>query len=132
MSDVAPQAPVAEVPKLYPDEISMKEVESILGLSAMRVRTLTLTDKIPSAKKNVKGVWRFSRKVVEEFAKTRVRNARISDGRAWYKVRLNEEEAKKVAAALGPEFTLVKIAYNYQKKKAAKIPKPGPMPGLPK
>lgn len=127
--DVKQEQPRAAAP-LYPDQIGMSGVVEIMGLTAQRVRTLTITGKIPSAKKNANNVWCFSRAAVESYAKNRP--ARATDGRKMYKVKLDDKQKVLIDGALkGTGIELIPVVYKKQAKKA-KTPKPAPMPGLPR
>lgn len=84
----------APEPKLFPDEINIKQACEIAGLSMQRFRSLVVEGKVPS-KKNSKGYHKFSRKAVEEWANSREKHSRTSDGKKTVKVRVDatQEEA---------------------------------------
>jgi hypothetical protein len=114
----APVTPVVQIEKVYPDEIGISGVVEILGLSKMRAMALVREGKVPSGQKNSQGFWKFSKAAVEEFAKNRVRHARISDGSKTFKVRLTVEQ-QGIFAATFPETPLAP-AYNYEAQQKSK------------
>jgi hypothetical protein len=122
-------------PKIYEDEVNMKVAATILNLSDMRMRTLTREGKVPSAKKNDDGFWRFSRKQLEDFVKVRPdrKAGGLKDGRTKYTLRLNDDEAQMVNSALKGTSLELKKAYVYDKaaskaKKATVSVPAGPQP----
>lgn len=93
-------APVP-VPKLYTDEINAKEATAITGLSEMRFKALVREGKVPSAKKNAKGWWRFSKSAIEDWAANRPKRAfGASDGKKYYRARMTLEMAAKINEAI--------------------------------
>lgn len=109
------KAAVKEVAPIYQDEVGLNEAAQIAGLSRMRFRTLVLKDQVPSAQKNDKGNWCFSRKDLETWAGNREKHARTSDGKATYKCRFTAEQAAEIAE-LYPESNPTKAFH----KKAVK------------
>jgi predicted DNA-binding transcriptional regulator AlpA len=116
-----------EIEVLYEDEIGLNEVTAILGLSKMRAATLVRQNKIPSAIKNSRGAWRFSRSIVEQFAVERPKGTRApstnqkGNGKL-FKVRLTLPQIQLFEATFGDTATLEPgYNYEYQKRRKAQL-----------
>jgi len=109
-------APSPEVPKLYADEVNLKYVEGALKLQPQRVRRLVIEGKVPSAKKNAQGFWRFSKAAVDTWVANRPKGTRQSkDGKKPWMLRLSPDEYKTVSSAL--EGTGLQLVSPYANRK---------------
>jgi predicted DNA-binding transcriptional regulator AlpA len=109
----------APVKPLYEDEINLGELTKMVGVkNTSYVRKLVTSGKVPSAKKNELGFWKFSKSAIEAWLETRATRASgprtTADGRKLCKVRLNQEEIEALEST-GHE---VLPGYNYDPKKA--------------
>ena len=107
---------MADTPKpLYKDEINMNSAQAISGLSPQRFRRLTIEGKVPSAKKNDVGFWKFSEAQVTAGAADRPKGRGSADGKRAYKVRLSPDELKALQGAT--DDTGIEFVPAYQPKK---------------
>jgi hypothetical protein len=92
--DAAPKE--ADVPKLYPDEINTATCSAILGMGELHVKAMAREEKIPTAKKNAKGFWKFSKAAIVKYAEERktMPRSRTPNGKVKYFGYFTEDEYK--------------------------------------
>ena len=93
--------------------MNFNSAAEISGITPQYFRRLVRDGKVPSAKKNARGFWRFDEKAVKDWSANRP--ARSSDGKTTYKVRLSDEEAD----ALKASGIILTPAYKRKPKKEA-------------